>query len=599
MTQKFEVKDEFYLNGEPIKIVSGSMHYVRVVPEYWRDRLLKIKAMGCNTIETYVPWNVHEPEKGQFCFSAMYDLISFIELVHELDLFLILRISPYICAEWEFGGLPYWLLKDKDMRVRSTYPPFMEHVKDYFKEIIPKITDYQIHKNGPILLVQVENEYGYFSNEKTYMKEMAQLYKDLGIEVPIVTSDSTRESIMNAGMVPDVAMPTVNCGSNLKERLAILDEVSPGKPKMVMEFWVGWFNIWSHPTQEGRALEPILKDLSDILEIGHVNIYMAHGGTNFGFMNGSNYYEKEKDGYWIDEYAPAVTSYDYGAPVSENGYMNERFFKMQEVILQGTKRTVADVEQIEQPTMAAFGKLSVNKKVSLFSILDKLTEPFKKDYPHTMEALDQDYGYILYEAEIDGVTDQQAIKLIDVNDRAQVFVNNDYQFSAYLQEFNVKRKISLNKGQKNNLKILVENMGRANFGPYLDQQRKGIKGAVMLDEYQQTGWTHYSLRLDNVDKIDFEAAYVEKQPAFYQFEVEISDPSDTYIYLPGWGKGVIFVNGFNIGRFWEDGPQESYYIPGPKLKVGKNEIVIFESEGKVTESIELIDHIKIKDIGEK
>ncbi|GAA0369707.1 beta-galactosidase [Alkalibacterium iburiense] len=594
MSKTFEIKDDFYLNNEPVQIISGAMHYVRVVPEYWEDRLLKIKAMGCNTVETYVPWNAHEPEKGEFCFTGMYDLVKFIKLVDKLDLHLILRISPYICAEWEFGGLPYWLLKDKDMRVRSTYEPFMTHVEDYFSEIIPMISEYQIHKNGPIILVQVENEYGYFSNEKSYIKNISELYTKYGIEVPLVTSDSTRASIMNAGKLPEVAMPTVNCGANLKERLSILDEINPGKPKMVMEFWIGWFNIWGHPTQQERPLDPILKDLEDILEMGHVNIYMAHGGTNFGFMNGSNYYEREKDGYFIDEYAPATTSYDYGAPISEDGSLNHRFYSIQKVIHESTGKDIDHTQSLNNAIKGKYDKVTVKQKVSLFSCLDDLSQPTSSSYPLTMEELNQDYGYLLYESEIDAVSEEQSIKLIDVNDRAQVYLNNEWQFSSYLNDFNLKRKLKLNKNEKNNLKILVENMGRVNFGPYMNQQRKGISGAVMLDEYQQTGWTHYPLNMKNIEKVDFDKPYIKGQPAFYQFNLTISDPKDTYMYLPEWGKGVIFVNGFNIGRFWENGPQESYYVPGPLLKEGNNEIIIFESEGKATDTIYFIDELKLK-----
>lgn len=593
MKNEFKIDKEFIFNDRPVKIVSGTIHYFRVIPEYWEDRLLKLKAMGCNTVETYVPWNVHEPQKGTFDFNEQYNLTAFIELVEKCDLFLILRVSPYICAEWEFGGLPSWLLKDRNMRVRTTYPPFLKHLEEYFSVVLPKVTDYQIHKSGPIVLVQVENEYGYYSNDKEYLKTLVDMYQKYGIEVPLVSSDSTRRTIMNAGNLPGLAMPTVNCGANLKERLAILDEVNPDKPKMVMEFWIGWFNIWNNSSQQERPLAPIVKDLKDILDVGSVNIYMAHGGTNFGFMNGANYYEKEENGYYYEDYAPATTSYDYGAPISENGRLNERFYAYREAIKEALKDKFNETPIPADHDIKAYGKIALKEKVSLISVLSDISAPIYSTHLQTMEDIGQDYGYILYESTIDAKEAEEKIKLIDVEDRAHVFVNDQLAFIDYKKEYFKLRKIQLENNRSNNLKILVENMGRANLGPHMNDQRKGIKGAVMISEFQQTGWAHYPIDLKDISTVDFNKDYETGQPGFYKFEFDIKEPEDTYIKLPGWGKGVIFVNGFNIGRFWEVGPQHSYYIPGPKLKMGKNEIVVFESDGKAGEFIELIDELVI------
>lgn len=586
------IDDQITIGNEPVKIISGAVHYGRIHPSYWRDRLEKIKAMGCNTIETYVPWNIHEPEKGTFQFEGQYDLIRFIELIHELDLYLILRASPYICAEWEFGGLPYWLLKDRNMRVRSLYQPYMNHLEAFFEVLIPKVSEYQIHKGGPIILVQVENEYGYFSNEKTYTRKLADIYKRYGIEVPLVTSDSTRESIMMSGEISDVAMPTINCGFDLKERSQILDKVNPGKPRIAMEFWSGWFNIWGSPSQEVRDVNQINKDLKEMLEIGHVNLYMAHGGTNFGFMNGANYYEKvDEEGNFVEEYAPATTSYDYGAPISENGELKDRYWTYKQTIQDITGVETVLPEELKKTKKMAYGDLQVQEKVALSETLEDLANPVFSHYPMTMEELDQDFGYVLYRSKLGDKDWSQTIKLLGTKDRAQVFLNDQLQFSAYLKTFYKKQSIQLEKGTENTLDILVENMGRVNFGPYLDDQRKGITKAVMLDEYQHTGWYHYTLSLKEIEKVDFKKDYKEQVPAFYKSSLLIEDVADTYITLPGWGKGVIFINGFNIGRFWENGPQESYYIPSPLLQEGENEVIIFETEGKVTDKVTFIKNL--------
>lgn len=582
------ISDDFYLNAERLKIISGAVHYFRIEPEYWFDRLNKVKAMGCNTIETYVPWNVHEPEKGVYNFSDQYDLIKFIKLAQKLDLYVILRASPYICAEWEFGGLPAWLLKDPSMKVRSLHPGFIKHVEEYFQKLIPLITPYQINHGGPIVCMQVENEYGYFSNEKRYISAIADMMQANGVVVPLVTSDSTRETIFNAGSLPTRALPTVNCGANLGERLDYINSKIPNRPLMCMEFWIGWFNVWGGEHQS-RDITVLGDDLKAILKRGHVNIYMAHGGTNFGFMNGANYYEKEEDGYFIEEYAPATTSYDYGAPIDESGDLTDKFYHFKNII-ESTTGKHSPIELLPLTNKkVSYGKQEITKKVSLFNVIDDLSTPIYSDYPLTMEYLDQSYGYLLYRSEIGQKGHNQSIKLYDTNDRAHVFLNEVHEFTAYRETFRKKHNLKLAEGTTNQLDILVENMGRANFGPHLNDQRKGICKGVMLDEYFHTGWNHYALPLTNLEKLEFTKGYQKGQPGFYQVIFDIEVRADTYLTLPGWGKGCAFINGFNLGRFWDRGPQFSLYVPAPKLRKGKNELIIFETEGKVSNYIEFVD----------
>ena len=318
----FEIRDNFYLDGEPVRIISGAVHYFRIVPQYWRDRLEKLKSMGCNTVETYIPWNMHEQEKGQFRFQGMLDIEGFIRLARELGLYVIVRPSPYICAEWEFGGLPAWLLREDGMRLRVSYGPFLRHVEEYYKVLLPKLTPWQCTKGGPVILMQVENEYGYYANDRGYLEEIRKLMRRGGVEVPLVTSDGPFPESLNGGKLPG-ALPTGNFGSRTEERFGTLRQYTDGGPLMCTEFWVGWFDHWGNGGHMRGNLEESVKDLDKMLELGHVNIYMFEGGTNFGFMNGSNYY---------DELTPDVTSYDYDAVLTEDGRITEKYRRYREVI---------------------------------------------------------------------------------------------------------------------------------------------------------------------------------------------------------------------------------------------------------------------------
>ena len=282
---KFEIKDNFYLDSQPFKIISGAFHYFRTVPEYWKDRLEKLKAMGCNTVETYIPWNMHEPKKGEFKFDGILDVAAFVKEAEALGLYVILRPSPYICAEWEFGGLPAWLLAEDGMKLRTSYAPFLKHVKEYYNILLPKLIPLQITHGGPVILMQVENEYGYYATDTAYMQEMKKLMAEGGIDVPLVTSDGPYPESMNAGKLPGV-LPTGNFGSKTEERFSLLSRYTDGGPLMCTEFWVGWFDHWGNGGHMRGNLEESVADLDKMLELGNVNIYMFEGGTNFGFMNG-------------------------------------------------------------------------------------------------------------------------------------------------------------------------------------------------------------------------------------------------------------------------------------------------------------------------
>ncbi|GAB2324632.1 beta-galactosidase [Alkalibacterium sp. m-11] len=572
----FEIRDDFYWKGKPIKIISGAIHYFRVVPEYWEDRLKKLKAMGCNTVETYVPWNLHEPVEGKFNFNGMADLAEFIKQAEELDLFVILRPSPYICAEWEFGGLPGWLLKDRNMRFRTSYKPFLEKVEAYFIRLFDEVKFLQSTENGPIIMMQVENEYGSYGNDKTYLKELVSLMRNNGVTVPLVTSDGTWMDMLENGTILEDALPTVNFGSDpIAHFDALKKHAGREIPLMVMEFWNGWFTAWGDEGFKKTDSREQAISLDQILERGHVNFYMFHGGTHFGFYNGSNYY---------DNLTPDVTSYDYDAPLTEWGDITEKFKRFREVI---QKHSEQNLPPLPEPVkLKEYGRFEVTERTALFDNLDLISTPIESPYPLSMEEMDQSLGYIYYEHELGRKRSIEECRLLGTNDRAKVYVNQKHIHTQYDKELGEKIPIEL-IDEENALGILVENMGRVNYGPRIPHQRKGITDGVYVNGALRSGWTHYTLPLDNLNKLNFSRKYEPGAPGFYKVNIEIDEPQDTFIDMTGWGKGCVFINGFNLGRFWDKGPQVKLYLPGPLLNRGENELIVFETEGKVLESIHL------------
>ncbi|MCD7805985.1 MAG: beta-galactosidase [Lachnospiraceae bacterium] len=575
---KFEIGDQyFYLNGEPFQVISGAIHYFRVVPQYWRDRLEKLKAMGCNTVETYVAWNVHEPKKGQFEFSGMADVAAFVKLAQELGLYVILRPSPYICAEWEFGGLPAWLLKEEGMRLRVSYEPFLRHVREYYEVLLPVLKPLQITEGGPVILMQVENEYGSYSNDRAYVKALADLMREGGIVVPLVSSDGGMQEYLNGSRVENI-YPTMNFGSHAGERFQALSEDTDGGPLMCMEFWNGWFDYWGNGSHQTGDLEVAAQTLEELLSKGNLSFYMFHGGTNFGFMNGSNDY---------DQLTPDVTSYDYGAPLSEDGQITEKYLRFQQII--GRHAAIPQVSFSTRIERKSCGTLPVKRRVGLFEALPDISTPIECPYTKSMEQLDQNYGYILYHTALDTEPELKSLRLWGANDRALVFVNRQKALTLYDRELLKEHEISVPMKQGASLDILMENMGRVNYGPYLEKQRKGIEQGVQVNFHMHSGWAHYCLPLDNLEQLDFTRGYTEGNPAFYEFTFRVEEPGDTFLDFTGWGKGCAFLNGFHLGRFWEIGPQKRLYIPAPLLRQGENQIILFETEGKAGVSIALAE----------
>lgn len=578
----FEIKESFYLNGEPFQIISGAVHYFRTVPEYWRDRLEKLKNMGCNTVETYIPWNFHEPDRGEFLWDGMRDVCRFIETARELGLYMIIRPSPYICAEWEFGGLPAWLLKDKNMRLRCCYEPYLNAVRDYYSVLIPKLVPYQIDRGGNIILIQIENEYGYYGNDTEYLEFLRDTMRRLGITVPFVTSDGPwSEPVFKSGMVGD-ALPTGNFGSAAEWQFGQMKKfIGVDRPLMCMEFWNGWFDAWGEE-HHATAPEKAAKELEELLKLGSLNFYMLEGGTNFGFMSGRNGGSKTAD----------VTSYDYDAPLTEDGQITEKYKLFKEVI--SRYKTIEEIPLTTEIKRKAYGRVSCTGRADLFSVLEKISESVRSNYPLTMEEIGQNYGYILYRTKIRDIETVNEIRLENAADRVQCYHNGEFVYTAFAE--NIHEKFEPQEKRTGGIiDLLCENIGRENFGTGLENQRKGISGGVKINDHRHFGFEIFPLPLNQkqLEKIDFNEGYSMGAPAFYMFEFEADELCDTFLDTDGFGKGCAFVNGFNLGRFWEIGPQKRLYIPAPLLRKGKNTIIVFETEGRSADEIYLADESRL------
>ncbi|TCP22342.1 beta-galactosidase [Scopulibacillus darangshiensis] len=564
MTQLKVKNQEFWHGDKPMQIVSGAIHYFRIVPEYWKDRLLKLKACGFNTVETYIAWNVHEPKEGQFCFEGMANVVEFIKTAEEVGLFVIVRPSPYICAEWEFGGLPAWLLADDSTRLRSSCPQYLEKIDNYYDVLMEKLKPLLSTNGGPIIAMQIENEYGSYGNDTKYLEYLRDGLTSRGIDVLLFTSDGPEGFMLQGGMVPGV-LETVNFGSKPKESFAKLEEYQKDQPLMCMEYWNGWFDHWGeeHHTRDPQdavdSFETILK------EGASVNFYMFHGGTNFGFYNGANY---------GGAYQPTVTSYDYDCPVSESGDLTTKYYKVRDVM---TRHTGVTPPELPAPIpKKAYGAVHLTAQAGLFDSLNKIASPLQRTHPESMEKLGQNVGFTLYRTTIKGPREPARLAIQDVRDRALVFVNQAY--IGVIDRIN-GGELDIEVGEDGaELDILVENMGRINYGPYL-KDRKGITEGVRLGQQFLYNWTIYPLPLDDLTNLSFNTLSKKRGPSFYKASFGIDEAADTFLELPGWTKGAAFINGFNLGRYWEIGPQKTLYVPAPLLNKGKNKLVVFELHG--------------------
>ncbi|XP_020918841.1 beta-galactosidase-1-like protein 2 isoform X4 [Sus scrofa] len=555
-----QAKDQnFMLEDSAFWIFGGSVHYFRVPRAYWRDRLLKMKACGLNTLTTYVPWNLHEPERGKFDFSGNLDMEAFILLAAEVGLWVILRPGPYICSEIDLGGLPSWLLQDSSMKLRTTYEGFTKAVDLYFDHLMARVVPLQYKNGGPIIAVQVENEYGSYNKDPAYMPYIKKALEDRGIVELLLTSDN--EDGLSKGTV-DGVLATINLQSQNELRLLhnFLQSVQGVRPKMVMEYWTGWFDSWGGPHHILDTSE-VLRTVSAIIDAGaSINLYMFHGGTNFGFINGAMHFQ---------DYMSDVTSYDYDAVLTEAGDYTPKYIRLRELFgsISGASLPLPPdlLPKVRyEPVVPAF-------YLSLWDALPYIKEPVTSEKPVNMENLPindgngQSFGYTLYETTITSSGILSAL----VRDRGQGFTI---------------------------LRILVENCGRVNYGENIDNQRKGLIGDIYLNDTPLKKFKIYSL---DMKKSFFQRFTAEKWdpvpgvptlPAFFLGALSVTSfPYDTFVKLEGWEKGVVFVNGYNLGRYWNIGPQETLYLPGVWLNEGINQVIVFEEmmQGPVIQFMEM------------
>lgn len=571
---KFEIcGDQFCKDGKPIKLISGAVHYFRNLPETWPDIFEKLRAMGCNCVETYCAWNMHEPKPGTFDFTGRLDIVRFIKEAEKAGLMVIVRPGPYICAEWEFGGLPWWIQREEGLEIRCRNEVYIRYFDRYLDELLGRVRPLLCTNGGPVILLQCENEYGYYGDDREYLSYLRDGYRRRGIDVPLFTSDGGSEDSLLDGTV-EGCLPTLNFGSRVEENFKVHDQLFPDCPKVCMEMWDGWFDAWGdekHHTTDPQVYAGVVRDM---LKKGSLNIYMFIGGTNFGFTSGANHYEK---------FAPDVTSYDYDALLTECGDVTEKYKAVREVIREATGKELPPIPKDREKK--AYGKVALTRSAGLLSNLDALSSPIHSDVPRAMEEYGIGYGYIAYRTVLNRDYRDAKLSFESLGDRAQVLVNGKLQGIAYLND---SLEVTVNAKKGNVLTILVENMGRANFGPKM-MRKKGLPGRVLLGGKIHFSWDVYPLPMTDLSGLSFGGDEAEA-PAFYEGAFTVEEPADTFLRTDSFKKGFVVLNGFNLGRYWEVGPQKTLYVPGPLLKKGENTLLLFESDGRKGEAeVEFVD----------
>lgn len=567
---------QFLIDGEKTRILSGAIHYFRIPRERWADSINKAKLMGLNTIETYIAWNVHETERGEYNFEGMCDICAFLEEIKKAGMYAIVRPGPYICAEWDFGALPYWLLKDENIRLRCMDELYIKEVSRWYDKLIPMFVPYTLENGGTLIAVQVENEYGSYGNDHKYLRWMKDKMISLGLnDVLYFTSDGPGDFMLEGGTLSDT-FKVANFGSGAENAKLELEKYQNDAPLMCGEFWNGWFDHWgSEFMGHSRSDEDCVAELDKLLALGgSVNLYMFHGGTNFGFMAGANY---------TDKYLPDTTSYDYGAPLDESGEITNKYILMRECLKKYT-----DVPDLPLPASLpkkAYATVKCKGSVELFDVLNVISERIESPCPYNMEHLDQGYGYILYRTKVGGPRVEKPLVLHDVHDRANVFADGKLIGVVYR---GVDEQIMLSVPENGvAIDVLVENLGRINYGTKF-KDIKGITEGIRLGQQFLFNYDIYKLPMNNLEKLSFNDSKLYERPAFYSFEFVAEDCVDTYIDMAAWGKGFVTLNGFNLGRHWDIGPQTKLFVPASFLKKGKNEVIVFE-ENKPCDSLQFSD----------
>ena len=563
----------FLYDGKPTQIHSGEMHFARVPAPYWRHRLQMMKAMGLNTVATYVFWNYHETAPGVWDFkTGNRNIREFIKIAGEEGLMVILRPGPYACAEWEFGGYPWWLQKTPGLVIRTDNKQFLDSCKVYINNLADQVRDLQITKGGPVVMVQAENEFGSYvaqrpdipmETHKKYSAAIRGQLIDAGFDIPMFTSDG---SWLFKGGTIEGALPTANGEDNIKNLKKVVDKFNGGKgPYMVAEFYPGWLDHWGEPFQKSAA-ENVAKQTKKYLDNGvSFNFYMVHGGTNFGFTAGANYSTKKN-------IQPDITSYDYDAPISEAGWVTPKYTAIRDLMIKSVNYAVpavpAQIPVIEIP------EIKLAKTVNLMDVVSKM-EPVENDSVMTFEDLNQGHGYVLYRRHFNQPISGE-LKIKGIRDYATVYVNG--KKVGELNRVFEKDSMNIDVPFNSTLDILVENLGRINYGAQITDNLKGITSKVSINGFDIEGnWEMYKLPMSEMpDLKNYTASYTAGQPVIYEGEFKVTKVGDTFLDMEQWGKGIVFVNGINLGRYWKVGPQQTLYLPGCFLKKGSNKIIVFE-----------------------
>ncbi|MFD5625235.1 beta-galactosidase [Streptomyces sp. NPDC127072] len=560
----FTVTDTgFELDGRPVRLLSGALHYFRVHEEQWAHRLGMLRAMGLNCVETYVPWNLHEPFPGRYRDPEA--LGRFLDAVRAAGMWAVVRPGPYICAEWENGGLPHWLTGAVGKRLRTRDAAYLEPVRRWFARLLPQVVQRQVDRGGPVLMVQVENEYGSYGSDQEYLRELAALLRDIGVTVPLFTSDGPEDHMLTGGSLPGV-LATVNFGSDAGEAFRTLRRHQPTGPLMCMEFWCGWFAHWGDGTTR-RDAGDAAAHLRAVLENGaSVNVYMAHGGTSFGGWAGANRTGDLHDG----AFQPTITSYDYDAPIDERGGPTEKFWRFREV-LADYATTPPPALPTPPPVLASPTTAELGSWLPLDEVTDALGGPERTSgHAPTFEELDVDRGLVRYRTSVPGPRPPLPLTLPGARDAVRMLVDG------------VVTDVGAAVPGPADVEVWVESLGRVNYGPLLGEP-KGLTGGILHERQYLHGVTARGLRLDSFD--DTEAvtglpfrAPERGEPGLYRGTLDVPVPGDASLELPGWGRGYAWINGFCLGRYWSAGPQTSLYVPGPVLRAGTNDLWVLETE---------------------
>lgn len=571
---QLEIKNgHFYLGGEKINIYSGTVQYFRIHQDCWEDRLTKLKAAGFNTVETYAPWNLHEPRKEQFDFSHGLDVERFIRTAQKVGLYVIFRPGPYICAEWDFGGFPAWLLKEKDISLRCSTEPYMTYCKRYLRAILEKVKPYLITNGGNVIILQVENEYGSFGNDKQYLAALRDFYIDCGIDVPLITSDGDWDDMLSGGTV-DGCLPTLNFGSKVEEHYQnFRKRYGEDIPFMCTEFWIGWFDHWgdSHHT---RSEEDMRQELEALLRIdASFNMYVFCGGTNFGFTAGSNF---------TDRLCPTVTSYDYCALLDERGDYTKNYYIVRDILLKHQNLPVMPLPKVLPTQDIGFVELTDRAELSFNK--DTIGYTFHSVEAGSIEQYGFSHGLIEYTTVLPGrYYDGSNVNVTGIADRAYIsFDGIPAKVFDRTKEPGQEVNLPLRGGENTVISILVDSFGHINYGRRMADP-KGISGIYVAEKKL----FHYDVvcyPLDNLDKLSYNGG--SRFPLFLRGYFSALSKKDCFVRLDGFTKGMVWVNGTNLGRYWNEGPQKTLYLPKEYL-LDKNEIIVLELECYEKPAVEL------------